>query len=381
MDMRGSFQKQPPPQDYGNKAGGSGFARAFKGVLIWALAALVLILLFGLTSFQFGRVSGEEVGILLDKRTGKMTEVHTGVTIYNGITKSFYVLDKTLQTLDMTNKNAGTPNSELKIKTIDGSDVYVPLIVQYKMEPDKAIDVISTSGPGDAYKKKWARDYVRSICRNHLGELTTEEFYDSTKRQTKITAAKNEINKKLQKFGIKIDGIVPKKPRFYHEYEEMIKRKKLADQAVLEEKSKANAAKQRQHTEVVQTTNKKNVAIEQFEGKMKEKIITSEAQGEKARKEADAYYDQVTIGAGARLYENQKKAEAILAEKKADAKGIEAMKKALEGEGGINMVKLEYAKKLKKVKFSGRPYSIGADVRKFEHTRTMAPATTAAIGR
>ena len=159
----------------------------------------------------------------------------------------------------------------------------------------------------------------------------------------------------------------------------MIKRKKLADQAVLEEQSKANAAKQRQHTEVVQTTNKKNVAVEQFEGKMKEKIIASEAQGEKAHKEADAYYDKITIGAGAQLYENQKRAEAILAEKKAEAKGIEAMKKALEGEGGINMVKLEYAKKLKNVKFSGRPYSIGADVRKFEHTRVSGPAVTTAI--
>jgi regulator of protease activity HflC (stomatin/prohibitin superfamily) len=266
----------------------------------------------------------------------------------------------------MTDPDQGKLNSELKIKTIDGSDVYVPLTVQFKIEPAKAIEVINTSGPGDAYKDKWARDYVRSICRNHLGELSTEEFYDSVERQKKIIAAKKDINAKLAQFGISIDSIVPQKPRFYHEYEEMIKKKKLADQAVLEEQSKANAAKQRQHTEVVQTTNKKNVAIEQFEGKMKQKVIAAKAQGDKARKDAEAYYDRITIGSQAQLYENQKKAEAILAQKRAEAKGIEAMKEALEGEGGINMVKLEYAKKLKNITFSGRPYAVDSEVRKFE---------------
>jgi SPFH domain / Band 7 family len=348
--------------------------RTFRGSVGWILVAFVLILLLVLTSFRLGRVSGEQVGVLLNKRTGKMTVLNTGVTVYNGITNSFYVMDKTLQTLDMTASEPDSPNCELKIKTVDGSDVYVPLTVQFKIEPGQVIDVINTSGPGDEYKYKWARDYVRSICRNHLGELSTEEFYDSGKRQGKIAAAKKVINDKLtRRFGITIDSIIPQKPRFYKEYEEMIKKKKLADQAVLAEKSKANAAKQRQHTEVVQTTNKKNVAVEQFEGKMKEKVIASKAQGEKIRKAAEAYFDRITIGAEARFYESRKKATAILTAKKAEAEGIEAMKKALEGEGGVNMVKLEYAKKLKNIKFSGRPYAIDPGVRKFEHMRLQEP--------
>mgnify|MGYP000330182973 CR=1 FL=1 len=364
MNMKSNFTKQPASYDPG--PGGNSVQKAFKGVFIWVLAALVVILLFGFTTFKIYKVSGEQVGILLNRRTGDMKEITAGSGFYNGLTNSFYVIDKTLQTLEMTDSNQGKPNSELKIKTIDGSDVYVPLTVQFRIEPTKVIDVINTSGPGDKYKDKWARDYVRSICRNYLGELSTEEFYDSVERQKKIFAAKKDINAKLAQFGISIDSIVPQKPRFYKEYEEMIKKKKLADQAVLEEQSKANAAKQRQHTEVVQTTNKKNVAVEQFEGKMKEKVIAAKAQSDKARKDAGAYYDRVTIGAEAQLYENQKKAEAILAQKKAEAKGIEAMKEALEGEGGINMVKLEYAKKLKNITFSGRPYAVDPGIRRFE---------------
>ncbi len=326
------------------------------GISILVLMGLLIIT--GFSCFRLGTVSGEEIGVLLNKISGKTEIIKTGVTPYNGITSKLYVMDKTIQTLDMTNTSQGKLNSELKIKTIDGSDVYVGLVVQYRIDELKIAEVLATSGPGNFYKTKWMRDYVRSICREHLGELTTEEFYDSSKRENKISAAKLEINTKLDRFAIITDSIAPKKPRFYREYEEMIKKKKLADQAVLQEKSKAQAAKQKQKTEVVQATNVKNVAIEQFEGKMQQKLIEIEAQAEKARQAADAYFDQITIGAEAKLYQDEKSAAASLAEKKAEATGIEALKKALEGEGGFNMVKLEYAKKLKGMIIKGRPYSV-----------------------
>ena len=63
----------------------------------------------------------------------------------------------------------------------------------------------------------------------------------------------------------------------------------------------------------------------------------------------------------------KKRAEAILVLKKAEAKGIEAMKKALEGEGGRNMVKMEYAKKLKDINISGKPFTIEGHTARFEH--------------
>ena len=206
-----------------------------------------------------------------------------------------------------------------------------------------------------------------------MGELTTEEFYDASKRNVKIMQAQKESNSRLNPFGINIDSIViPQKPHFYKEYEEMIKKKKLADQGVLEEKSKALAAKQRQNTIIVEETNKKNVAVEQFTGQMRQKIIAAEAQGEKVKKSADAYFDQVTIGAEAALYQMTKNADGILARKKAEAQGIEALKEALEGEGGRNMVKLEYAKKLKKVTFTGKPFTIQSNVERFEHLKGPA---------
>ena len=340
--------------------------KLFKSGVIWILIAVVLVVIVGLTTVRFGKVTGEEVGVLLNKFDGSVKVVKTGVTTYNGITHKLYILDKTIQTFDMTNARENLIDSQLRVKTIDGSDVHIGIIVQYRLDEYQPEKILQSSGLGNKYKTKWIRDYVRSICRDHLGELTTEEFYDTIKRESKIMAAKLEINERLKNFSIQVGSIAPKKPRFYRAYEQMIKKKKLADQAVLEEQSQAQAAKQRQQTQVVQITNIKNVRLEQFQGEMQQKLIKIKAEGEKLTKAAEAYYDQITIGAEARLYESQKSALAILAKKKADAQGIEALKKALEGEGGLNMVKLEYAKKLKNIEITGRPYVTNGQVEKID---------------
>ena len=350
------------------------------------IVALLVVIIVFFATLRIGRVTGEEVGILLDKLTGKTTVIsQSGVRFYNGITSDFFVLDKTLQTLDMTateTRGDRLGRDDLKIKTMDGSDVYVDLKVQYRIDPDMADTLLFASGPGDAFKRKWARDYVRSICRNYLGELTTEEFYDAAKRNVKIRLAQAEAGKRLADFGVRIDSVlVPTKPRFYKEYEETIKQKKLADQEVLAEQSKALAAKQKQVRQLVEETNVKNVVVEKFKGEMEQKIIGAEAQAERVQKESDAYYDRVTIGAGAKLYEMQKQATGVLAKKRAEAEGIEELKKALEGEGGRNMVKLEYARKLKGVTISGQPYTLESRTQRFRHLSDEAAAGLGGKGK
>ena len=88
-----------------------------------------------------------------------------------------------------------------------------------------------------------------------------------------------------------------------------------------------------------------------------------------------AQLDRKMTDAFLSVYEMQQKAAGILAQKRAEAQGIEEMKKALEGEGGRNMVKLEYAKKLQGVRITGQPFTIQAHTERFEHLN--APASSA----
>ena len=73
------------------------------GGLTWFALAFLVFAVFLFSAVRVGRVTGEHVGIMLNKITGKMTVItQSGTRIYNGITNDFYVLDKTLQTLDGT---------------------------------------------------------------------------------------------------------------------------------------------------------------------------------------------------------------------------------------------------------------------------------------
>ena len=152
-------------EDYRNNMKLQVLKKIFGKGLIWLAVALFFFFLVLFTTIRVGRVKGTEVGVVLNKINGKMSVVNqSGVRIYNGITKDFYVLDKTMQTLVMTedpSKGDRKGRDDLKIKTVDGSDVYVDLKIQYKIFPDMADVVLKTSGPGDLYKKKWARDYIR----------------------------------------------------------------------------------------------------------------------------------------------------------------------------------------------------------------------------
>jgi hypothetical protein len=350
--------------------------KLLKSQFIWAILAFVLLGVFLLTTIRVKRISGEQVGLLLNKFSGKVTVIDSeGARIYNAIINEFYVLDKTLQTMEMSTDTGRTDRKkrdDLKVKDLDGNNVYVEFKVQYRIIASKAKDVLETSGYLDRdkvehYKKKWVREYVRSICRDFLGELKTEEFYESSNRTGKINLAKQEINKRLLPFGLDVVSIVMfRKPTFHPSYQDIIDRKEKADQDIKTQIALAKAATEKRETLITKDSNIKTVELERHMGKLEEALLEANASAEQLMKKADAYFDQITIGAEAEFYKNGKQATGILELKKADAEGIEAMKKALEGEGGLNMVKMEYAKKLKDLIIQGLPYTIKSETERLQ---------------
>lgn len=364
--MNNDFNTPPDPTIF--------LKKVFKSGISFPITAFFFVVILLLVTCRFGEISGEQVGVLLNKLNGEMEVItQSGVKIYNGILSEFYTLDKTRNTLQMTelrNQGDRKGSDNLKIKTIDGSDVYIDIKAEYEIIPEKADIVLKTSGSGELFKKKWMRDYVRATCRNFLGELTTEEFYNAGKRFAKVNLAKKQVNEKLLEYGLRLTTLtIPRNPRFYKEYEEAIRTKKNEDQAVQEERSKALAAEQEKLQKIVTEKNKTNVTIKKFEGDMEKIIIRAKADAEKAKKEADAYFNRVTIEAEAKYYQMEKTAKAIIAKKSAEAKGIEEMKKALEGEGGKNMVMLEYAKNLKTISINGQPVQVSGDMERFQHNK------------
>ncbi|MBN1521681.1 MAG: hypothetical protein JW928_04035, partial [Candidatus Aureabacteria bacterium] len=245
---------------------------------VFSLLAIAVVLP-GCDEYSNGiaKLGENEVGVMLNNLTGEMKVVTSvGTQIFPPILFSFYTIDKKEQTLEMTaDASSGSrfEKDDIKIKTIDGSDVYVDMTIQYKIIPSMADTLLRDSGPGEAYKYKWIRDYGRSIARMEFGELTTEEFYNAAKRTQKAVEVKDRLNKMLADHGIEVTNIIPQNFRFYEEYEKKIKEKKAADQEVDKQKSKAEAAKENQKRRIIDIEREITIELTQFTGQQKQRVI------------------------------------------------------------------------------------------------------------
>jgi len=336
--------------------------QGFKGSLALLLIAIAVLTIFLMVNFRVQRVSGTEVGIKVNNVTGDITVIaKSGTNIYNGLLNSFHLLDMTVQRLEMVadpNRGERSNRDDLRIKTVDGSDVFLDLTINYQLRRDMVKETVTTSGLGDAYKYKWVRDYSRSVCRAVFGEMTTEEFYDASVRNQKAQMAMEELNKLLKSYGIEVSSVIAEKFSFHPEYEERIRAKKLADQEVEEQISKANAAHQNQIFRVVEATKKKEVFLATYSGEMQKLIVEATANAERDVLDAEAYVIDTQLGADATFYQRDKNSQGILVKAKAEGEALTALANAYQGIGGMNLVRRAYASKVGDMKITGQPFTI-----------------------
>ncbi len=348
------------------------------------LAALALTLLTLFMSMRIGQVTASEIGVLINNITGKVQVIlEPGSFFYNDLTGDLYTIDKTVHTLRMRSDTG----DEVRIKTKDGSDVRLDVEINYSLLLDektilnsvlpesgvkKVATVIHTRGRRrsrttkieEAYQAKWIRDYSRAVVRYVFGSLSTDDFYDATLREEKAREAEKELNRVLGPHGLRITKVLPDKFRFYEEYEEKIREKKEADQEVEKQKELAKAAIERQKKEIVQATKKAEVTIEKTKGELEQQLIEAEAQAVKDSREAEAYAYTRKTKADADYFKAVRDAKAILAAAKAEAESLANMVKALEGEGGRNLVLRSLAAALSKARIEGQPYATNAMIQK-----------------
>ncbi len=350
----------------------------FKGSFALLLIALVALTIFLMVNFRVQRVTGTEVGIKVNNVTGDITVIaESGTNIYNGLLNSFHLLDMTVQRLEMvseTGRGQRSGRDDLRIKTVDGSDVFLDLTINYQLRRDMVEAVVTTSGLEDAYKYKWVRDYSRSVCRAVFGEMTTEEFYDASVRDQKAQLAMVELNGLLKPYGIEVSSVIAEKFSFHKEYEERIRAKKLADQEVEEQVSKANAARQNQIFREVEATKKKEVVLASYDGEMQKLLVEATANAERDIRNAEAYVIDTELGADAEFYQRDKNAKAILVTAQAEGEALTAMAQAYEGIGGVNLVKRAYAGRLSDMKITGQPFTIESKTERLTYQDEAAVA-------
>jgi regulator of protease activity HflC (stomatin/prohibitin superfamily) len=338
----------------------------------------ILVLLFLVLRQGVGHVRETEVGVLVDNLTGDLAvKERAGYHLFIPYASQLYVVDKTIQRLDLSFVQGASTSAgrDIKLKTADGSNVSLDMVINFKLIPLQAAEVLRHSGQGMRFAETWMEPFARRICLLKFGLLTTEEMYDATKRNQQARAALDVLNAELGPHGIEVVSVIPGEFRFYREYDQVIQEKKLADQQVEEQQAQAREALEDQERQLVEARKKAEVRLASFQGESANRLIQAKAEANMVRRQADGKYATTLLSADATLYAFTKQAEGELAALLAQAEGMEHMRKAMTGGGGINLVAMEYAKHLGSIKFSATPIAREPSIHQF----TVEPATAATL--
>lgn len=315
--------------------------------------------IYGGKELSWKEIAADEVAVVVNNLTGGIKLINrAGAVLYYPFIQDIYILDKREQVLKMTSAEIDDKHPQgnpLVVKSIDGGDVVLDLQIQYMLKPDFATHIVQNSGVGDIYKTKWLYDYARTICYYCYGELTLGSFPIASQRDIKAQKAREEINKMLDPHGFYVSSINLTDYRYYREYAEKIQERRLADKEVEEQKTRASAARENQHKVVVEETKKMEVEVARFKGECDKRIMDARGSAEAKKQDADAYIIRLRFEADAEYERLAKESEGVLATVRTEAEGVNLLRKALEGEGGRNMVRLEYAKRLKQAIVRGTP--------------------------
>ena len=261
--------------------------------------------------------------------------------IFMPFINDWHTFDTKLQNLEMVfEKGRGDRRTrdDLLFKTIDGNDISLDVIIAYRIDPDKAPEILQrVADSNETLRDKIVRTVARSKPRDIFGELTTEEFYVADKREAQSQRAKEVLQEMLGPLGVNVEKVLTKDYRFNPEYQKAIEDKKVADQQVQKNRSAQHAALEEYKRK-----------LEEAKGEVNKMIADADGAYRKAKIEADVYYEK-----------QQLLAEAIKAEGIAEAKGIQEMNNALAGSGGEAFVKLRIAEALQGKKIMLLPVSEG----------------------
>ncbi len=322
------------PEFVGGSGPGGDHAGKPSGKLAMALSAVVITvaLCFIIFNFCFEYVRPNEYGIKVVK-----IGVNKGVQEdYYGPGFAFRIpfgiqeihrLPQSVQVLEMTNTPTGqSPGTFVdkgaKIQTSDGFFVDVDATILYRIaDPYK---VFTKLGPGDLFRDLGMLPKAESVLKESLGQLTTEEFYDSAKRVEKAELARDILNDKLATEGLEVEHVLVRYFEYSPSIQQNIEDKKLQDQLVFTNESKGRAAEQRE--DLMRT---KEVGEYQVKIKL--------AEGDAYRVEKEAERD---------LYARSKQAQADLLVKTAEARGIEMKNEAMQAAGSEALVALRMAEVL-----------------------------------
>lgn len=293
--------------------------------LVNLLAAALLLLFMLLVGFaSYHSTDSTEVGVRTIKWLGTRGVENR---VYQPGAAYFFLpfindwdtFDTRLQIVEMKQ------DEQLVLKTRDGNDLYVDVVLSYRMDPQRAPYIRQFVAADDIeLREKVFKTVARSRTRDFLGMLSTDEFTHTEARNKAVDEAKVGLQKIYQEYGLILERVAIMDYRFDPDYLKVITDKKVAE---------AKTSEVRAQIEAQREGNKR--MLNESSGIVKAMLATMQGQYTNTVSAADADFDQKRIIA-----------EAVLTEGTNLAVTISKQREAMATAGGETQVQLAFATNL-----------------------------------
>lgn len=234
--------------------------------------------------------------------------------------ETVHTFPRDVQVVEFTNhpveRGAGHRQmAAIKVPTVDGYPVDVDVTVLYRIT--KPYEIASRFGFGRAYEEAVVIRFTDPLVKQYLGELRAEQFYHE-ERLHQVRALRRELSRRFAVNGLELTDVLLRQYDYPETFQALTEQKKIQDQSVL-----ANRA----FTKQAEVQTRLNQVLAQGQNLMNVKTSEFNAQITEIRARKD-------------LYERQKRAEADLLARSAEANGTEMINRALEGAGSAKLLRL-----------------------------------------
>ena len=238
------------------------------------LIAVVMLVIFILISSSFTIIRSGEVGIRV--RLGKVvnTKTHEGVNFKIPVIEKIERMNVRVQKSDVK-----TTSSSKDLQEVDMS-----LAVNYQIDNKKAVELYKTVGTN--YREVILEPAIQESIKATTSKYTAEELI--TKRSEVSTKSMEELSKKVDKYGLKVNDFNITNFSFSAEFDRAIEEKQVAEQKVLTAKQELEKEKIEAEKKIVKAEAEKKA------NELKEKSLTDNIIKEKFIEKWDGVLPKVT---------------------------------------------------------------------------------------
>ena len=272
-----------------------------------------------------------EVGVKFNKITSSVEIMEPGANyFFPPVINDWKKYDISLRNLTMTaqvDSGDRQGKDDLRFKTRDGNDIETDITVRWRIDPRQVGRVWKFVAPStDDVQSRLVRPQARAYVRDVLNRLNSEDFYNPTLRFAAASDATRILGDHLRPYGVIVEQVIIGNFLFKPEYQRLINARKEAEKTA--EKLEA---------EILATREANQANLQSKVAELTEQLTRAQGGFEQAKRNADAY-----------LIQRQQGAQAIFAEKTAQAEGIRKERAALNSSAGDAYVNLQLIEALQK---------------------------------